>query len=562
MEDKRKFRNHISIIAEQIGGGIVALAVFVAAMVIQDFDEFSDLAADLSQQDLSAFSGTAVLVLLGVAALIAVLVVNRFFVWSKTWICLEENAIVIEVNTVNKKKNTISIRNISNINLEQNLFEMLLGTCKVKLDTNSRSTAEKTDVKIVLKKKDAERFKQEILARMREYAGETQGQATGAFGMSGTAGVSGAAGTSRIAGTDRLSGEAGISGADYCARESAAPSFDGQNYGSQSYMGPEDDGGNYDVRADLGDILQHGLFSVNLFSILVLVGGITGAVAAVTRLVSQPDFMQTLLSAAAAILVVAALVFSALWDTVKDFVRYYDFRAKRVGSRIYIRYGLLKKVEYMIPVDKIQALVIRQSFVARLSRRYMAEIVNVGMGDEKEEKDSFLLLYMKKDKMEQCLSALLPEFAGTVKQETKRQPASTWAAWLIPFGIYVLVVCATAAGFAIGMGEYRMWALPGAVAAVLLALLFMTLSYIAAGVGIGEEFLKISHGYFGRSYICMRYRNIQYVEIKENVLARLTGIRHGKVHLLASAGNSEHEIPYYKGREEERIREYMLRRQR
>ncbi|OUP86152.1 hypothetical protein B5F07_02325 [Lachnoclostridium sp. An169] len=550
MEDKRKFRNHISIIAEQIGGGIVALAVFVAAMVIQDFDEFSDLAADLSQQDLSAFSGTAVLVLLGVAALIAVLVVNRFFVWSKTWICLEENAIVIEVNTVNKKKNTISIRNISNINLEQNLFEMLLGTCKVKLDTNSRSTAEKTDVKIVLKKKDAERFKQEILARMREYAGETQGQATGAFGMSGTAG------------TDRLSGEAGISGADYCARESAAYGFDGQNYGAQSYMGPEDDGGNYDVRADLGDILQHGLFSVNLFSILILVGGIAAAVAAVTRLVSQPDFMQTLLSAAAAILVVAALVFSALWDTVKDFVRYYDFRAKRVGSRIYIRYGLLKKVEYMIPVDKIQALVIRQSLVARLSRRYMAEIVNVGMGDEKEEKDSFLLLYMKKDKMEQCLSALLPEFAGTVKQETKRQPASTWAAWLIPFGIYVLVVCATAAGFAIGMGEYRMWALPGAVAAVLLALLFMTLSYIAAGVGIGEDFLKISHGYFGRSYICMRYRNIQYVEIKENVLARLTGIRHGKVHLLASAGNSEHEIPYYKGREEERIREYMLRRQR
>ena len=463
---------------------------------------------------------------------------------------MEENAIVIEVNTVNKKKNTISIRNISNINLEQNLFEMLLGTCKVKLDTNSRSTAEKTDVKIVLKKKDAERFKQEILARMREYAGETQGQATGAFGMSGTAG------------TDRLSGEAGISGADYCARESAAYGFDGQNYGAQSYMGPEDDGGNYDVRADLGDILQHGLFSVNLFSILILVGGIAGAVAAVTRLVSQPDFMQTLLSAAAAILVVAALVFSALWDTVKDFVRYYDFRAKRVGSRIYIRYGLLKKVEYMIPVDKIQALVIRQSFVARLSRRYMAEIVNVGMGDEKEEKDSFLLLYMKKDKMEQCLSALLPEFAGTVKQETKRQPASTWAAWLIPFGIYVLVVCATAAGFAIGMGEYRMWALPGAVAAVLLALLFMTLSYIAAGVGIGEDFLKISHGYFGRSYICMRYRNIQYVEIKENVLARLTGIRHGKVHLLASAGNSEHEIPYYKGREEERIREYMLRRQR
>ena len=43
---------------------------------------------------------------------------------------------------------------------------MLLGTCKVKLAPTSRSTADSTDVKIVLKKADAEWFKQEITQKM------------------------------------------------------------------------------------------------------------------------------------------------------------------------------------------------------------------------------------------------------------------------------------------------------------------------------------------------------------------------------------------------------------
>ena len=38
------------------------------------------------------------------------------------------------------------------------MLEMLLGTCKVKLDTNSMSTSDKTDVKIILKKAEAEQF--------------------------------------------------------------------------------------------------------------------------------------------------------------------------------------------------------------------------------------------------------------------------------------------------------------------------------------------------------------------------------------------------------------------
>ena len=83
----------------------------------------------------------------------------------------------------------------------------------------------------------------------------------------------------------------------------------------------------------------------------------------------NPDLMGSLLSAAAGIVVAASFVFSAVWDTLKDFIRYYDFRARRRGDRIHIRYGLLKKMEHTIPVSKIQALKIRQAFIAPICGR-------------------------------------------------------------------------------------------------------------------------------------------------------------------------------------------------
>lgn len=333
-ENKRRFRNHISIVAEQIGGGIIAVLALLLVNVIQE-------AGELTEEDLSAMADSGLLITAGILLILAAVLANRLFVWAKTYICIEENAVVIEKGTMNKKKNTIGIRNISNINLEQNLFEMLLGTCKVKLDTNSRSTADSTDVKIVLKKADAEWFKQEITQKMQ-------------------------AAERGMAGRSLEKGAAGYPAGDAVQYSSPA----GMSRQGDVFTGMEDE--EFDLRAEFGDIFQHGLFSINIFSMVILILGIIGAIVTAVRLLSQPDLMASVLGAAAGIMTAGAIVLSALWDTVKDFIRYYDFRAKRRGDKIYIRYGFLKKVEYTIPVDKIQALKVRQSFVARLGGRYMA----------------------------------------------------------------------------------------------------------------------------------------------------------------------------------------------
>ena len=73
-------------------------------------------------------------------------------------------------------------------------------------------------------------------------------------------------------------------------------------------------------------------------------------------------------------------------------------------------------------MDKIQALKLNQSPLARLTGRYMAEIINVGMGDEASERNSFLVLYCKKDILRKRLLKLLPEFSGALDADISRQP--------------------------------------------------------------------------------------------------------------------------------------------
>ena len=510
-----RFRNHISIIAEQTGGLLIALLIVLVPSLLENIDE-------LMETGLEFMDGKWLLVNLGLILFFLVIIALQFAVWSKTYISLQDNAVVIERNTLNKKKNTIGIRNISNINTEQNLFEMLLGTCKVKLDTNSRSTADSTDVKIVLKKADALAFKQEVTRRIRD---AESGAGKGFSAQQAAAGAPGEA----------LRGEAMMPAGD---------------------AGEAED---YDVRSDLGDILQHGFFSVNILSVAVIILGIAGAVRTVFQIVGDSDAAQTLIGAASGVLVAALIVASALWDTVKDFVRYYDFRAKRRGDKIYIRYGFFKKVEYTVPVDKIQALRLKQSFVARLGKRYMAEIVNVGMGDDNDEKNSFLILYSTEAKLNEKLSALLPEFLDAAGAAVERQPSSVWAAWSVPALIYTVIVAACAAVCASAMPEYAIWAAAGAAVLEICLAAGMILKYLTEGSLAGNDFLKLAKGYFARTYLIVRYRKIQYVRFSRNPLAKACGIRKGEIHLLASSANTSHSIPYFKGNGEEIIKEGMLR---
>ena len=137
MENNIRFRNHASVILENSLKTICTVIFIFLINLVSEIGESGIQIKDILLLIVVSIVGIGLVI--GIHAII----------WSRTYITVEENTLIIERNTFNKKRNTIGLKTISNVNLEQNLLEMVLGTCKVKLDTNSLSTADQTDVNIV-----------------------------------------------------------------------------------------------------------------------------------------------------------------------------------------------------------------------------------------------------------------------------------------------------------------------------------------------------------------------------------------------------------------------------
>ncbi len=484
MEQNAKFRNHISVIFEQ---SVKSMGILFFVFVGGILSEIEDLETLEFGDNLLLFG------LLAVAFFVLILLI-QWYVWAKTYISIQEGTIVVERNTLNRKKNTIGMQNISNVNLEQNLLQMLLQTCRVKLDTNSLSTADQTDISIVLKKQDAIAFRNWILAREEATEEPTQEYA-----------------------------------------EAAKKRF----------------------VAEVDDIITHGLYSINVISVfmaIIVAGVLMGMLGAFGELVAEE-----MLAIFEVPLVVLWILAMWIWNMAKGFVKYIDFRIERKGDKLFLNYGVLKKVSYSIPVDKINAIRLNQTLFARLGKCYMAEVINVGMDDDENEVHSFLLPYAKKEKMKQQLQMLLPEFSGCLELQENKQPKCIWWLW-----IPVVLLVEGCLWFAVWIiGKLAGEAMPMPVLLGGMAVIFGWMligkagNYLTAGCAVGEKILKVTTGQFARQSLFVRYDKIQILTGKQNLAAKRFGVQKGIIHILAGMKNRVHNLPYMEEASFEQIRKRL-----
>lgn len=509
MENKMRFRNHFSIVLPNLRKIIWMIALaFASAFLQEDLEE-------------------AVVTVVTWIVLIVAIIVWQMIVWSKTWITIGENSIVIERNTkISRKKNTIGIANISNVNLEQGLFAMLLGTCKLKLDTNSLSTANATDVTIVLKKKQAEELRALLMAR--------------------------------------ISGES-VQSVD-AVQESSMRVSDGEAQRVEQVVAVSDT--DKRVRVDTGDILLHGILSsrfvyailIPLYIIFEFVTEMDGA--DIDYLIKEVgDFAAATIGITLFVLIafISWIVLAMGFSLIRTAIKYWDFQIERKEDKLVLQYGLTKKVDYSIPVDKIQAVVLKQSFLARVFKRYMVEVVNVGMNDDEKEAQSFLLPYCKKKLLEERMKALLPEFSDCLGLEVKRQPKQIWIVWLWSVLLYISIMGGILLATAEFLPEFLGIVCCGIVVLSVALLTVKWMSYKTKGTGFDKEMLLATTGSFSRKYVYIKYANIQYIILKQSFLAKRFGIQKGVVMLLASATNQAQEVPYFSEHEIENIKARLLK---
>ena len=154
------YRSHFSVLITKVTGVLAALAVIIVTNLRDAESLFRELrtTGGVPPRYCPVLLGLLVMVLF-----LAALAVRR---WWRTYIILDGTNLIVHRATMVDKQNIIDLATVSSVNLEQNLLQMVLGVYRIRIDTNSASTAEDTDVDLVLARDRAEEFKRLVMGRM------------------------------------------------------------------------------------------------------------------------------------------------------------------------------------------------------------------------------------------------------------------------------------------------------------------------------------------------------------------------------------------------------------
>ena len=309
------YRSHFSVLLTKATGVLAALAVLIVTNLRDAERIFRELKAT---GGIPSRYNPVLLGLLVLLAFLAALAVRR---WWRTYIILDGTNLIVHRATMIDRQNMIDLATVSSVNLEQNLLQMILGVYRIRIDTNSASTAEDTDVDLVLARNKAEEFKNLVMSRM------------------GT--------------------------------EDPVPVNPQELYHNG-------------ISFSTGVVLRHALFSTSITGLLIGVAGLTlGSGMLIDDMhgidtTSPGKFLTSLV-----VLLVA--VWSLIGPPVKSFLHLYDFRCMRHEDSLRLAYGLTKRQDFSIPVSKIHAVTVKQGFLARIFGYEELQIAVIGMGDDDGE---------------------------------------------------------------------------------------------------------------------------------------------------------------------------------
>lgn len=422
--------------------------------------------------------GDVLIPVLVVAGIFGAVFVYNVLVWRRTWIYMDENAVVMESGRIHTKKKTIALSNIANVNIERNILETLFGTCKVKLDTNSGGIQSETDMTIVLKLDKASEFQAKVMSYV---SGENHGRTN-------------------------------VEALEFEHREKACTKK---------------------------DMLVHCVCCINLWVVGIVLGVCLGVFLAVAtgEDTADAETAEEVSGGIMGILTTVILVIGIAFSVLKSFLRYYRFMAYREGDRVHISHGFFTRKMYNIPVKRINAVTLVYPSIGRIFGRCYVEIVCAGIGDEKEELSLLTLAMPRKDAIAK-LKELVPEILSEEdilnhmnKQSApaKRVTAITYCMWgfcfLVPVPFIGMAVGFSTFAFKIvllGFGIFHLVFLIGTI------FQFQTAEWY-----FGEQQMALSCGCIRKTTSIFSYRKIEHYQLVQGPVLRVYHLVRGTIMVKA-----------------------------
>ena len=486
----------------------------------------------------------------------------------------------------NKKQVHVPYQRVQSVDQRATLLQRLFGVCTVSIDT-AGGAANKAVVVPYVTKAQAEWLRAELYNRKNALAA----QAAVASGMAGAASAT-ATGMAGAGDPIPQSVGAGIAamaqGAATFAGNVPSPAVAGNvlDVGAEAwsqvggvFAGPAQDTGRVTYEygltnkelffAGLSNTTSVGLIFAGLvvgvlqivgFIFDVMGGAADGAVeSALVFAGSQASaYLIGAVSAGVIVLVLVLWVLSA----VGSCIGYGGFKARRRNNRIEVEYGLLQHTFQGIDIDRVQSVVVKQSFIRRLLGYCELSLGKIDAGTDEDSSNQKNTLanqgiiihpFVKMNRVPEILAGLVPEFSDlpheakpvakvALRRAVLRQSIWFGGFWLAVFAVACMAGLAALVGgiesgaILLEEGDERLigllYTFGGGVLVILLvlaAILFIVdvvnavLWARESSFAYNHRFMQVSNGGLSRETVSFPRQKIQFGCTKSNPLQRRAG---------------------------------------
>lgn len=575
---------------------IRTLVVVALAVLVTNFSTIAGVIADGGLDGLPTGLALALVAggsLLAILVVVGIVVAMRVVSYKHLYFIVGPEEFTLCSGVFSKKRVHVPYQRVQSIDQRATLLQRIFGVCTVLIDTAGGASNKAVTVPYVTKQQ-AEWLRAELYNRKNHLAAV-------AAGAVGSAAAGAAVGSGAVSATvaPATASPAGASapGIVTAAAAPGVPASAGQPaFGNVLDIGAaawDEVGGVFAGNAvDTGRVsFEYGLTNKELFLTglsgstsagLILAGLIVGVLqivgtafdlfgkAANTVVEGAVHYVASEAAGYVAGIVAVAVigVVLVLWllSAVGTCISYGGFKARRRAGRIEVEYGLLQHTFQGIDVDRVQSVVVKQSFIRRLFGYCELSLgkIDAVQGEEAQKQQSTLAQqgvvvhpFVKMSRVPEILAGLIPEFADlprdpkpVAKVALRRalvrrciiQGGGFWLAVVAVAGIALIngLVGAADAG-ALVFDDYDDAVMLGlsftygrGLLGALLALAAVLLVVEAVGAvlwaressfAFNRRFMQVSNGGLSRTTVSFPRQKIQFGCARSNPLQRRAGTR-------------------------------------
>ncbi len=281
-------------------------------------------------------------------------------------------------------------------------------------------------------------------------------------------------------------------------------------------------------------ILQHALLITPIWGVVALGAAFAGVTLPFAKL--SPIWYPVIFLAGLPVAFFVAFIASV----IRTFIRYYGFKLYKLKGELVITFGLITQHTFRLPIQKTNAVLVRQSIFGRIFGRYYAEVLQVGMGDKDKRIAPVLCLMMEKKQIERLIHVCFADIVDPLS--VSNPPKTAYLPYFLRGAVFVIpILCGMLA--------------VGTVYPILYFVVFITViiwgllsfaEYRAQGISVTKRYLVVARGILDRIFLLVPYQKIRKISTQSGPISRLLGLQIGKIFILSAIAHRKKAIGYFK----------------